>query len=117
MYIYGHVSLWLNAFYMYSVFFNIGKSQNPSFVSGRINNKERYNVKKKHYNVTMKKVLSYKTRKNENDVLQIISLLLVLPSVLRAQNTLGCPDLIKTNKCSCYTFEDGKTAFLFIIRL
>ncbi|XP_026737376.1 protein artichoke-like [Trichoplusia ni] len=55
----------------------------------------------------MKKVLFYKTRKNDCDVLQIVSLLLVLPSILRAQNTLGCPDLIKTNKCSCYTFEDG----------
>lgn len=58
----------------------------------------------------MKKVLLFKTRKNEGDVLQIVSLLLVLPSVLRAQNTVGCPDLIKTNKCSCYTFEDGKIA-------
>lgn len=56
----------------------------------------------------MKKVLLFKTRKNECDVLQIVTLLLVLPSVLRAQNTVGCPDLIKTNKCSCYTFEDGK---------
>lgn len=58
----------------------------------------------------MKKVLLFKTRKNECDVLQIVSLLLVLPSVLRAQNTVSCPDLIKTNKCSCYTFEDGKIA-------
>lgn len=55
----------------------------------------------------MKKVLFFKTKKNECDVLQIVSLLLVLPPILRAQNIVGCPDLIKTNKCSCYTFEDG----------
>lgn len=63
----------------------------------------------------MQKILCYKIRKNERDILQIISLLLVLPSFLRAQNTLGCPDLIRSNKCSCYTFEDGK-AFLFLLQ-
>lgn len=56
----------------------------------------------------MKKIVCYRTRKNGRDTLQIISLLLVLPSILRAQNTLGCPDLIRSNKCSCYTFEDGE---------
>ncbi|XP_052749315.1 uncharacterized protein LOC113515602 isoform X2 [Galleria mellonella] len=54
----------------------------------------------------MKKILCFGTGKNYGDVLQIISLLLVLPTILRAQNTLGCPDLIRSNKCSCYTFED-----------
>lgn len=63
----------------------------------------------------MQKILCYKIRKNGRDILQIISLLLVLPSFLRAQNTLGCPDLIRSNKCSCYTFEDGK-AFLFLLQ-
>ncbi|CAB3239379.1 unnamed protein product [Arctia plantaginis] len=55
----------------------------------------------------MKKVLFFKTRRNDHDVSQIVLLLLVLPAVMRAQNTLGCPDLIQTNKCSCYTLEDG----------
>ncbi|CAB3257767.1 unnamed protein product [Arctia plantaginis] len=55
----------------------------------------------------MKKVLFFKTRRNDHDVSQIVLLLLVLPAVMRAQNTLGCPDLIQTNKCSCYTHEDG----------
>lgn len=63
----------------------------------------------------MKKIVCHKTKKNDRDVLQIIPLLLVLPSVLRAQNTLGCPDLSRTNKCSCYTFEDGKIKLLFPI--
>ncbi|KAJ2952070.1 hypothetical protein O0L34_g4334 [Tuta absoluta] len=55
----------------------------------------------------MQKISCYRTRKNGRDILQIISLLLVLPAFLRAQNALGCPDLIRSNKCSCYTFEDG----------
>lgn len=59
----------------------------------------------------MKKIFYFEAAKNDYDVLQIISLLLVLPSVLRAQNSLGCPDLTRSNKCSCYTFEDGKISF------
>ncbi|KAL4710070.1 hypothetical protein ACJJTC_016472 [Scirpophaga incertulas] len=55
----------------------------------------------------MKKILYFAPKQNDYGALQIISLLLVLPSILRAQNSLGCPDLIRNNKCSCYTFEDG----------
>lgn len=47
------------------------------------------------------------TRKNGWSVLQIISLLLFLPSIPRAQNTLECPDLTET-KCSCHVIEKGK---------
>lgn len=57
----------------------------------------------------MKKVLF--PRKDGRGIFQIIILLLVLPSFLRTQNTEGCSGLIKSNKCSCYTFEDGKKIF------
>lgn len=56
----------------------------------------------------MKIIACYKTRKNGWNVLQIILLFLFLPHVLRAQNTLECPDLTGT-KCSCHTTEKGKT--------
>ncbi|XP_072939637.1 uncharacterized protein [Epargyreus clarus] len=56
----------------------------------------------------MKKILCFDARKKNNrDVLQIISILLVLPPIFRAQNTLGCSDVIRNNKCSCYTFENA----------
>lgn len=65
----------------------------------------------------MKKIICPKTRKNDGDVLQIIPLLLFLPSILRAQNTLECPDLTRTNKCSCNVFEDGKILYIASVSL
>ncbi|XP_053603949.1 protein artichoke-like [Plodia interpunctella] len=55
----------------------------------------------------MKEILCFGTEKNYGDVWKIVSLLLFLPAILRAQNTLGCTDLIRSNKCSCYTSEEG----------
>ncbi|XP_041970703.1 uncharacterized protein LOC121727092 isoform X2 [Aricia agestis] len=53
----------------------------------------------------MKIPLRFKTRSN-HDVIHIFSLLLVLPPVFRAQNTLDCNEILK-NACSCYNFENA----------
>ncbi|CAG9136042.1 unnamed protein product [Plutella xylostella] len=52
-------------------------------------------------------IVCYERRKISQDVPQIIPLLLVLFSILRAENTLGCPSDLVSSKCSCYDFEDG----------
>ncbi|CAG4993632.1 unnamed protein product [Parnassius apollo] len=48
-----------------------------------------------------------KKKKHESSIWQIILLLLVLPSVLRAKNTLECNDFVKNDKCTCYIFEEA----------
>ncbi|CAG4916151.1 unnamed protein product [Colias eurytheme] len=54
----------------------------------------------------MKNILWVVERKNEHNVFRITSFLLVFLSIFRIKNTLGCPDLIKSDKCLCYKFED-----------
>lgn len=58
----------------------------------------------------MKRIACSETRRNGRNILQIVTLLLFLPSILRAQNTLECPELIET-KCTCHTIEKGKTFY------
>ncbi|CAK1598949.1 unnamed protein product [Parnassius mnemosyne] len=52
-------------------------------------------------------VLRLKKKKHESSIWQIISLLLVLPPVLRAKNTLECNNFVKSDKCTCYIFEEA----------
>ncbi|XP_045494286.1 chaoptin-like [Colias croceus] len=54
----------------------------------------------------MKNILWVVERKNEHNVFRITSFLLVFLSIFRIKNTLGCPALIKSDKCLCYKFED-----------
>lgn len=60
----------------------------------------------------MKIIACVKTKKNGWNVLQIYSLFLFLP-ILRAQDTLVCPDLAGT-KCSCHSTEKGETNSLHL---
>ncbi|XP_047528577.1 chaoptin-like [Vanessa atalanta] len=55
----------------------------------------------------MKRIFRCAAKSNENGIIQFISLLLFLLPIYRAQNTLECTELIRNNKCSCYTFEDA----------
>lgn len=61
----------------------------------------------------MKRIFHCEAKGNENGIIQFISLLLFLLPIYRAQNTLECTEMIRNNKCSCYTFEDGKSNFNF----
>ncbi|CAK1546170.1 unnamed protein product [Leptosia nina] len=44
---------------------------------------------------------------NCRNVFQIISFLLVFLSICRIEDTLACPDLVDSDRCLCYTFEDA----------